>query len=60
MMRLRVKVAGRWYDVEVGEWEGVRVRVLVDEEPVTVRMEDVAQAASTAPSVADVEPEVRR
>ena len=51
-MRLKVKVADRWYEVEVGEWEGGRVRVLVDDEPVMVSLEDVAQAGPAA--VADV------
>ena len=41
MPRLRVKVEDRWYDVDVGPWEGDRVRVLVDEEPVMVFLEDL-------------------
>ena len=50
MVRLRVKVEERWYDVEVGMWEGDEVRVLVDEEPVMVRLSDVAGATSTEQS----------
>ena len=57
MLRLRVKVEDRWYEVEVGEWEGGRVRVLVDEEPVMVSLEDVAQAGPAAVADAAVEPE---
>ncbi len=53
MIRLKVKVEDRWYEVEVGEWDGGRVRVLVDEEPVMVSLEDVAQTGPAA--VADVE-----
>ena len=46
-MKLKVKVDGRWYEVEVGEWEGDRVTALVDDEPVKVRLEDVAAAVSS-------------
>ena len=42
MPRLRVKVEDRWYDVDLGPWEGDRVRVLVDEEPVMVFLEGPA------------------
>ncbi len=48
MVRMRVKVEERWYEVEVGEWEGDEVRVLVDEEPVMVRLSDVAQDAQAS------------
>ena len=48
MPRLRVKVEDQWYDVDVGPWEGDRVRVLVDEEPVIVRLEDLLQAKDAA------------
>lgn len=48
MPRLKVKVEDRWYEVDVGEWEGDRVRVMVDGEPVTVRLEDVAAAAGVS------------
>lgn len=44
MLRLKVKVADRWYEAEVGDWEGDRVRVMVDGEPVIVSLDDVAQA----------------
>ena len=54
-MRLRVKVEDRWYEVEVGAWEGDVVRVLVDGEPVTVRLEDVAGAGTSIPSTIEVE-----
>ena len=47
MLRLKVKVDGRWYEVEVGEWEGDQVTALVGDEPVTVRLEDVAAAVSS-------------
>ena len=50
MVRLRVKLEDRWYDVDVGAWEGGQVRVLVDEEPVMVRLSDVAEATSTEKS----------
>ena len=50
MVRMRVKVEERWYEVEVGEWKGDEVRVLVDEEPVMVRLSDVAEATSTEKS----------
>ena len=53
-MRLRVKVADRWYDVEVGAWEGDRVQALVDGEPVMVRLEDVVTTAPTAAAEAEV------
>ena len=36
MRRLRVKIDDRWYNVEVGEWEGTAIKVLVDQEPVVV------------------------
>ena len=55
MMRLRVKVEDRWYEVEVGDWEGDQVRTLVDGEPVTVRLEDVAGAGTSIPSTIEVE-----
>ena len=54
-MKLKVKVDGRWYEVEVGEWEGDRVTALVDDEPVKVRLEDVAAAPSAVQSEAVVE-----
>ena len=58
MMRLRVKVEDRWYEVEVGDWEGDRVRVMVDGEPAMVSLDDVAQAGAAAvPSEAGVQPE---
>ena len=57
MVRMRVKVEERWYEVEVGEWEGDEVRVQVDEEPVMVRLSDVAQAGPAAAADAGVEPE---
>lgn len=53
MPRLRVKVEDRWYDVEVGPWEGDRVRVLVDEEPVMVRLEELALAKAAVSPDAD-------
>ena len=55
MLRLRVKVAEKWYEVEVGDWEGDRVRVMVDGDPVTVRLEGVVSASSAAVADADVE-----
>ena len=55
MMRLRVKVAEKWYEVEVGDWEGDQVRVLVDGDPVMVRLEDVAQVEPAAVAEVDVE-----
>ena len=59
MPRLRVKVEERWYEVEVGPWKGDRVRVLVDEEPVLVRLQDLAQVgAGVVSAEADVEPEL--
>ena len=58
MLRLKVKVGDRWYEVEVGDWEGDRVRVMVDGEEVTVSLDDVAQAGvESAPSEADAQPE---
>ena len=58
MLRLKVKVADRWYEVEVGDWEEDRVRVMVDGEPVIVSLEDVVQAgAATVTSESDVQPE---
>ncbi len=54
-MRLRVKVAGRWYDVEVGAWEGDQVQAMVDGEPVMVRLEDVVAATPAVATEADVE-----
>lgn len=55
MMRLRVKVSDKWYDVEVGAWKGDRVQALVDGEPVVVRLEDVVSASPAAVADADVE-----
>ena len=57
MPRLRVKVEDRWYDVDVGPWEGDRVRVLVDEEPVMVFLEDLLQAKDAATAEADIKPD---
>ena len=55
MLRLRVQVADRWYDVEVGAWEGDRVQVMVDGDPAMVRLEDVIAATPAVAAVADVE-----
>ena len=57
MPRLRVKVEDKWYDVDVGPWEGDRVRVLVDEEPVMVFLEDLLQAKDAATAEADIRPD---
>ena len=41
MRRLKVKVGGRWYTVEVGNLEGDPVQVLVDGEPVQVTLSNL-------------------
>lgn len=57
MDRLKVKVGGRWYAVEVGSLEDDRVQVLVDSDPVQVDLArlgataDRTQQAPTAPPV---------
>ena len=55
MRRLRVKVDDRWYDVEVGDWEGTRVKVLVDQEPVVIDLGTATESTPLAP--ADTPPE---
>ena len=48
MDRLKVKVGGRWYTVEVGSLEGNHVQVLVDGEPVQVDLASLRAAAAIA------------
>ena len=45
MDRLKVKVSGRWYAVEVGSLEDDRVQVLVDGDPVQVDLARLGAAA---------------
>ena len=48
MRRLRVKIDNRWYKVEVGDWEGTSVNVLVDHEPVIIDLGTATVAAGMA------------
>ena len=53
--RLRVKVGGRWYTVEVGDVDTSPVRVLVDGEPAEVHIEGLVDGRGLVP-VGDAPP----
>ena len=49
--KLKVRIGGRWYTVEVGDLQSSPLRVLVDGAPVEVRIEDLLNDATSESQV---------